>query len=575
MRRLLGSLLAVLLFVAPVVAHPVPKTNRDRTIVVRVTATALVVDYRLELDEGSIPGDLTDEQRVRIKTRAELLETFTQSFATATCRTLDVSLDGQALDFQCVQHKYTATDHVRCEYRFESSWSPAPGVEHRVKFHDTNYNMDTFSRIFVYLAADESVDLLTAKVPSQELMRRSSDDRKPGDDDRLRRAEATFQLATTEPAGIYKPALPPDSLVGKNAPEESAAVVKTAPIRPATESKAAPDEAIAFDKPRQSVPTPAPSVTERPVPPETPNASGDSSIAAPSSLGARITHPNALMNLLFDSREGLALMLVVAALAGAAHALTPGHGKTMVAAYLVGQRGTYWHAVLLGIVVTLTHTSAVLAVAALLPIFHIDPLQTLTLQEFLGGFIIAAMGLWLLIRRLQGRADHFHFGGGHDHHHHHGHDHAHSHSHHHGVLAHTHDAAGGIILAQTQVQDPEARTAMESDIASGPKRTGIWEVILLGIGGGLLPCVDAVILLLLAISSGQTRLALPLLLAFSAGLATVLVLIGLAVVGAKKVAQLAAPSSNWLDRIAKPLPILSAAVITLVGLWLCYGALHP
>src|SRR5579872_2506736 len=92
MRRLLVSFLAVLLFVPVARAHPVPKTNRDRTIVVHVTAQALVVDYRLELDEASIPNELTKEELAAVTTRAGLLETFTRSFADTTCRTLDASL---------------------------------------------------------------------------------------------------------------------------------------------------------------------------------------------------------------------------------------------------------------------------------------------------------------------------------------------------------------------------------------------------------------------------------------------------------------------------------------------------
>ena len=78
MRRLLVAFLAALLFVPSVLAHPVPKTNRDRTIVVHVTVRALIVDYRLELDEGSIPNELTNQERAHIMTRADLLETFTR-----------------------------------------------------------------------------------------------------------------------------------------------------------------------------------------------------------------------------------------------------------------------------------------------------------------------------------------------------------------------------------------------------------------------------------------------------------------------------------------------------------------
>ena len=166
---------------SPGFAHPVPKTNRDRTLVVHVTATALVVDYRLELDEGSIPNELTSTERAHVSPRATNCRTFTQSFAEATCRTLDALLDGRELRFRCIQQKYSAGDHVRCDDCFESAWNLTPGTEYKLKFHDTNYNTDDFSRLYIYLTADESVHFLSAKAPSRELMSRSSDDRKPGE----------------------------------------------------------------------------------------------------------------------------------------------------------------------------------------------------------------------------------------------------------------------------------------------------------------------------------------------------------------------------------------------------------
>ena len=187
MRRFLVSFVVILSFVSSVHAHPVPKTNRDRTLVVHVTATALVIDYRLEIDEGSIPNELTAAEQARVSTRNDLLRTFTQSFAETTCRTLDASLDGKELQFKCVQQKFTAADHVRCDYRFEAPWSPALDGEHTVKVHECNYVTDDFSRLYLYLAADEGVRFVWAKAPSAALMNRSSDDRKPGDSNLLRR----------------------------------------------------------------------------------------------------------------------------------------------------------------------------------------------------------------------------------------------------------------------------------------------------------------------------------------------------------------------------------------------------
>jgi nickel/cobalt transporter (NicO) family protein len=532
MRHLLLSLLAALLFAFPVLAHPVPKTNRDRTIVVRVLADGLVVDYRLELDEGSIPNELTREEAAKITTRTELLETFCRSFAETACRNLDASLDGKELQFKCIQRKFTATDHVRCDYRFLAPWSLKPGVEHKVKFHECNYVVDDFSRVNLYLTADDSVRILSGKAPDAELMSRGSDQRKPGDSDKLRRAEAQIRLANTEPKSAYKPAFPPDDLQYKDEPDNRAATVKASPAEAVAVSKSPPREV-------QDV--------SWPVPPELPNASGESSISEPSSWWQRIRDPNALQHLLLESREGLALLLVFAALAGAAHAFTPGHGKTAVAAYLVGSRGTYWHALVLGLVTTLTHTSVVIVLAGVVRLLPGSEFLLLKLQGVVGGFVFIGLGLWLFVRRVSGQADHFHLGGGH--HHHHGPAHSHDHD------DHYHDEHGLAIARAVR------------------KNGGLGEVVMLGMGGGLLPCWDALFLLGFAITTGQAHLALPLILAFSAGLATVLVLLGIAVVGAKSVAERAAPSSSSVQALTRALPIFSALVVTLMGFWLCYGAL--
>ena len=95
-------------------------------------------------------------------------------------------------------------------------------------------------------------------------------------------------------------------------------------------------------------------------------------------------------------------------------------------------------------------------------------------------------------------------------------------------------------------------------------------MIVLGINGGIVPCWDAIVVLLLAVSTNQVWLALPMLLAFSAGLAGVLVLVGIAVVRAKHLAN-----PRWRSgKLARLLPIVSALVVTLLGLWLCYDSFH-
>jgi nickel/cobalt exporter len=241
--------------------------------------------------------------------------------------------------------------------------------------------------------------------------------------------------------------------------------------------------------------------------------------------------------LLLDTRYGLGLLLVLAGAFGAAHALTPGHGKTLVAAYLVGERGTAGHALLLGLVVTLTHTSAVLVLALVLWLAFPDrtPPGLQATLGLVGGLLIAGLGAWLLFQRLAGRADHIHIGGGH-HHHGHGHDHVH---------------------------------------VPAPGEKVRWGgLVTLGISGGLVPCWDAVGMLLFAISANRLRLALPLLLAFSAGLAGVLVALGIGVVCARNAAVARWGESQSLGRWLRALPLFSAVAVTILGLWLCYDSVH-
>ena len=94
--------------------------------------------------------------------------------------------------------------------------------------------------------------------------------------------------------------------------------------------------------------------------------------------------------------------------------------------------------------------------------------------------------------------------------------------------------------------------------------------MVLGVSGGIVPCMDAIGMLFIAAGTGHLRLALPLLLAFSAGLAAVLILIGIFVVKAKGFA-----GSRWGDsRFFRMLPVASAATVTVLGLWLCYTSVH-
>lgn len=235
------------------------------------------------------------------------------------------------------------------------------------------------------------------------------------------------------------------------------------------------------------------------------------------------------------------LALVVAAGLGALHALEPGHGKTMVAAYLVGSRGTAWHAVVLGVVVTASHTAAVYALGAatLYASRYVVPERIYPWLAVATGVTIAGLGLYLLGQRSRGEHAHGHDHHDHDRvHHHHGHEHGHDHAHGH----HHHDPA-----------------------------VSLKQLFTLGVTGGIVPCPAALVVLLGAVSLGRIGFGLVLIVAFSAGLAAVLIATGLLVIHARRILLAASGEGRIVTRW---LPLTSAALITLVGVAMTIRALH-
>ena len=393
---------------------------------------------------------------------------------------------------------------------------------------------------------------------------------------------------------------------------------------------------------------------------------------------------------------------------GALHALTPGHGKTMVAAYLVGSRGTVAQAVLLGLVVTITHTASVflLGLACMVAFEYVMPEKVIPWLGFVSGLLVTVVGGVLLVGRLsgkewghghshenghghshgsllghshsakredgahghshasdkghsharelsleQGRAgatarpspllkveglvpraqvrvpfrsydhggahepSHSHdHGGAHPHSHDHGgahepshsHDHggahAHSHSHDHGgahepshshdhgdvhapshshdhgdahAHPHSHDHGGADAPSHShghshedahdhshQHGEPVSRPVTRSVPDAPAEKVSLWALIGLGISGGLVPCPEALVVLLAAISLNKLLLGMLVLVAFSAGLAALLVLIGILVVSATRVSKGLYPSDETIRKVS----IVSYIVICCMGL---------
>jgi len=251
--------------------------------------------------------------------------------------------------------------------------------------------------------------------------------------------------------------------------------------------------------------------------------------------------------------------LLIAFALGGMHAMSPGHGKTVVGAYLVGSRGTAKHAAFLGATVTITHTVGVFALG-LVTLFasrYVIPEKLYPVLGFVSGALVVAIGLSLFTKRLRvslgvAAHDHDHLhnheGHGHDHSHSHkGHDHDHSHSHGHGAGGHTHLPPG----------------------ADGSEVT--WRNLLaLGVSGGIMPCPSALVVMLAAISMNRVGYGLVLIVAFSLGLAGALTAAGLAFVyGGKFLSRI--PSSG---KFMRALPAASAFVITVLGAAICYRSLR-
>ncbi|MDR3629834.1 MAG: sulfite exporter TauE/SafE family protein [Desulfocapsaceae bacterium] len=217
---------------------------------------------------------------------------------------------------------------------------------------------------------------------------------------------------------------------------------------------------------------------------------------------------------------GLRLMgFATALILGAFHALGPGHGKAMVAAYLVGAQGRIADAVKLGVIVTLTHVFSVLVLGALA---LIASHYTLSKDFFpwLGlasGTLICLTGYAMLVRRALAGEDHHH-------------------PHHHDCRPHGE--------------------------ASSPT---LKEIFSLGIAGGLVPCPSALVILLFAIAVNRIPTGILVILSFSLGLASVLVLIGILTVTASRHVRGFRSTAGWIRR----LPVFSAGIIMVLGL--CIG----
>jgi ABC-type nickel/cobalt efflux system permease component RcnA len=261
------------------------------------------------------------------------------------------------------------------------------------------------------------------------------------------------------------------------------------------------------------------------------------------------TPRNGLTEMVTSTEMGLTIVLLAAVVAmglGALHALEPGHGKTVVAAYLVGSRGTAWHAMVLGLAVTLSHTAGVylLGGLTLYASRYVVPERLYPWLAVVSGLTIAGLGLVLFWQRYSG-VGHAH---SHDYAHLPGEFHPHVHGHDHDVVG-DHSHIGGHTLHH-HLQPTTSRVSLR-------------DLIALGVSGGIVPCPAALVVLLSAFSMRRTGFGLFLIVAFSVGLAAVLIAIGLLIVYARRLMARFKGDGVFVTRW---LPLTSAAVVTLLGL---------
>ncbi len=401
----------ILLLAAVATAHDIPNQRVDRSIQVTLTPGRLAIDYEVSLTELTLTQDLRSLVGSRPGAeRSEWLKLYGEVTGPLNAKGFLISVNGQPVRLESTGYRLAVEEHPRYTFRLEAA-VPASG---RLKLRDTNFGS----------------------------------------------SEGTSRLAVRGRDGV--------TIKGDDGPTD----VEQVPIRPVwqlsdDEERRTKQIDVTY---RSPVAVPAPAVADgvpgigeaAPQPVET----------TPPSAKTRV---QALADLL-DRGAGAswAILAIIAAGLGAAHAIQPGHGKTLVTAAAIGQGARWYQPALLGLATTTAHVGSVLAIAAVLWATGSSRVGSIHVGLARGaGFVIAAVGLWRLGRHLGGHGEH---------------DQEH--------------AAGDIT------------------------RRSALSLIVLGLAGGLVPCWDAVGLLVLAASLGRLAAGVGLVLAFSAGMAAVLVAVG-------------------------------------------------
>jgi ABC-type nickel/cobalt efflux system permease component RcnA len=550
----LAGLLAVLALVAPAraSAHPMGNFSISHYAAIQVEPDGVRLRYALDLAEiptfQVLQGEGLPAEPEHPGVRAYLART-----VEALADALTIELDGRRLALRSEGFELIfppgagglPTLKLGVVYRAALPRSDGPATM-VLAYRDGNYAERAGWKEIVATAAP-GVTLVASTVPERDRSRELSD-------------------YPTDPAEA-----PPQTLEAQVVFARAALPTSVAALAPAMRPEGpGPPRSGASGTPAPPIPTArAKAPAEEPAPADPPGPDAGAAPVAMDTRGlttnVRGTPRDPFTALIAGGALGpgmLLFALAVAASLGAFHALEPGHGKTVVAAYLVGSRGTAGHALLLGLVVTASHTVGVYLLGAV-TLYASNYVVPERLYPWLGaasGILIVLLGLNLLWRRLRrpSAAPHPH---AHDHDHVHGHydgrsptlpDHEEAHAR---GLAHGHAAGHG----------------HHHHMPDGP--VSLRALVALGVSGGIVPCPAALVVLLSAVAMGRIGLGLLLIVAFSAGLAAVLIAIGIVVVYARGLVARLGRTGVEGPLVHRWLPLTSAAVITLSGVVITVQAL--
>jgi ABC-type nickel/cobalt efflux system permease component RcnA len=540
-----GALLLLLFYAGAAFAHPMGNFSVNHYGKIKVGQTSAEILYLVDMAE--IPT-YQEMRQFGINTHpddaADLL--YLDGEQTRLKQGLTLEIDGRAVHLDTISRQVAFADGagglptMKLSFIFRGKLD-APTGTHKLSYADNNFAGRSGWKEIVVIG--EGSTILGSTAPevdrSQELTNYSSD---------LLNSPPQ-QLAAVVNFGTAVPEPEVSSPLSAGAPAK-AIVAPVVALRPATSRKSQ----------RAASTGSAPSSVTQSNLIQLSESAVSSAPAASSepATGPRNT-PRSRFTELISTRDTLSLWILlsaalIAAGLGALHALEPGHGKTIVAAYLVGSHGTARHAVLLGFVVTAAHTAGVylLGIVTLYASRYIVPEQLYPWLGAISGLSVTGLGVFMFLKHLTGESGE--------------HSHAPGQQHSHWFLSMFKlSTFKPGVLRQTAKRNPLVSEASQGETHAVSLR----ELCLLGITGGIVPCPAALVVLLSAFSLHRIGFGLFLITAFSLGLAAVLVMVGLTMVYAKRfmAARVRAEGS-----IVRYLPFLSSAFMVVLGVGIAVSA---